>query len=248
MTSLLLVALLGAVVEERSGGHIDWTEGLLHAASVSPQSSGARADYEVLEQSAFSQLETRLETLSTGVRVDCERTASELVAQGGETQRLLDAGRSEWHLTEARYYTSGRVELEGQLSLHAWLRPILVADAQGDGEGTPSEYTGLIIDARTLRLTPVVAPHVVDVDGASLFSLASLSPSHAGERLPAVWVQDPADPAAVARAGDHPLIVAAASTRRGCEVALAGDASTQVAALAGSNVLVQGRVVLVVDP
>lgn len=157
---------------------------------------------------------------------------------------------SRWEVAEARYYTSGRVELVGELSLHELLKPWTLAQAKPTPLpppiGTPDDApTGLVVDARGVGATPGFAPRLVGEDGAVIWD-GALWEDAAVEHAPAVWVPDPAHPAA-ARAGDRPLVLRATGAR-GCDLVVgAADAARFRDELAEARSLGHGTFVVVVD-
>jgi hypothetical protein len=146
---------------------------------------------------------------------------------------------------------SGGVAMEGALPLHQWLRPALVALAHGKDRSTPASdpTTGVIVDARGLDALPALAPRLLDAAGTELYGIGSVTVMAASQRAPAVYVRDPADSAAARRAGVQPMFVRAVSVDGGCDLVLDPTDATRLAqASTQAPFLLQGNVVVVVDP
>jgi hypothetical protein len=238
------------VVRDLSKGRINWTSLDLCASAAESNSSGSMAGYEALEGRARATLGPRMLDLAREVVIDSTHTSGDLMSSTESIADKLDANVSLWEVTEARYYTSGRVEVEVCLPIHAWLRPALSRMGAGVDRSSPPAVpiSGLIVDARGLDVTPAISPELRSATGALLYSAASMTSFSASQRAPVVYVTDPADPVAVRRAGEQPLIVRAASVAD--DVNLLLDPSDGVAlekAISQSGFLAQGTVVIVLD-
>jgi len=153
----------------------------------------------------------------------------------------------QWAVTEAHYYTSGRVHLQGRLAVDHYLRPYMLANSPPRvSSPTASSYTGLVVDARGTGVTPAYCPRLVTLEGDELWS-GHVWREVALNAVPARWVSDPAHRAA-ATAGPQPLVVRA-SRARGSDLALdLPDAQAIRRHLVGAPALHEGRVVIVIDP
>ncbi len=238
------------IIRELSAGRVNWTTLELCAEASEANSSGSMAGYEALEGRARAELGPRMLNLAREVRIDSGHTSGDLMSSTEALADKLDANVSLWEVTEARYYTSGRVDVEVCLPVHPWLRPALSRMATGVDRSSPAElpYTGLIVDARGLDVDPAIAPEILDPAGAVLYGGATMTSFSASQRPMVVYVSDPADPIAVRRCGEQPVIVQAVSVADEVNLVLSpeGSAALQKAA-AGAGFLAQGTVVVVVD-
>lgn len=256
--SATILALVGAalafepVVEELDGGKVDWTAMKLLASAEGERTTGAMTDVEALEGSARSRLGPRMLDLAKQVRVTSEQDAGDLLDAGDAVADRLDANLAIWEVYEVRYYTSGGVEMDGALPIQPWLRPALTARAAGKdrpGGAAAAAITGLLVDARGVAVKPAVAPRILDPSGAAIYELSTLTVHAASQRGPVVWVRDPADPVAVRRAGEQPLIVRAAGVKDGCDLVLSAEDAAKVRdAASGAGFLLNGQVAVVVAP
>lgn len=254
MTLLLLLRsawALDPVLEPLSDGNVDWTGLRLLAASEGVPSSGVMINLETLEGDARSRLGPRMLKLAREVRITSDRTAGDLLDARDPVADRIDDNLSLWEVYEVRYYASGGVQMEGALPLQSWLRPALVSLAKGVERTAPptSPISGLVVDARGIEVDYALGPSLYDPQGAALYGIASLTALSASQRSPVVYVHDPADVAAARRAGAQPLFVRATAVRDGCDLVIdAADAGKLVAAAADAPFLLQGNVVIVVDP
>jgi hypothetical protein len=251
---MLLVSAAWAfdpVVEELSdGARIDWTALQLEAGATGTP-GGANASLETMEGDARTRLGPRMLALARQVRVTSDRTGGDVLDAGDPVADRLDDNLALWEVTETRYFTSGRVEIDGALPLQAWLRPALASWAKGREEGTTpaTTPTGLVVDARGLAVKPAIAPKVEGPGGEVLYAAETLTALAATQRGPVVYVRDPADPAAAKRAGEQPLFVRATATDKGVDLVLsAEDAAAVRKAAETAPFLLGARVVVVVSP
>ncbi len=255
--SRLMEGIVGAagafepVTEDLSGGRIDWTTLRLLASADGVPSGGVIVNLETLEGDARQRLGPRMLTLARQVRVTSELTTADLLNARDAVADRLDDNLVLWEVYEVRYFTSGGVSMDGALPLQAWLRPALVSLAEGKERTSPAEgpVTGLVIDARGLKLSPALAPRVKDGAGEVLYSVQTMTELAASQRAPVVYVTDPADPAAAKRAGGQPLFVRAGKVVDETDLALdPTDAARVRDAAALAPFLLLGHVVVVVDP
>ncbi len=236
------------VTEAAGSSTIDWSAGMVRAGSASPAVPGGRV---VAEDQAIRGLAPRLLDGAAAARIDREITVGEILVSGTPLAHRLDGDTpSAWRVVETRYYTSGKVEMEGEFDLAAWLRPWVVARARVESPAptATTEYTGVLVDARDLHAGAALAPRLLDTGGQILYDVARLDVQTARIRTPVQYVVDPADPRAVQRAGPHPLVVRATEVRDGVDLVLApDDAARLVTAGAGTRLLSEARVVLVLD-
>ncbi len=249
----LLLAALGFGVAAAplhqvvDGGRIDWTRGVLTATATSSMGAGPFSSRRTLEQEAWLVLEDLLDQRARAVPVTTQVVAGDLMSGEDPLALRLQEGLQTWRVTTTRYHRSGRIELEAELVLRDWLRPVLQGWAQATtASRATGGVTGVVVDARGLLVVPVVAPRLRSADGALAFGPDHLAPTAVVERSPAVWVTDPADPLATAQAGRRPLVIRAAGVSQSSDLII--DAVGLRALEEAASALAEGRLVLVVDP
>ncbi len=255
IAALLIAGLIGSasgqpVIEQLPTGEVDWTAQRLVVRAAGEKGSGAMGDTKAVEQAARASLAPRLEAAARAIALSGAVDVGELMDGGDAVAGLLGENLLRWRVTEARYFTSGRVELTAELALQPWLSPALVSVASGREDPTlESQHTGVLIDARGTGLGPSFAPRVLDASGEPIYSASSLSPESAGSLAPAVWVTDPIDEAAAERAGASPLFIRAEGVQAERDILLAPRDGALLRVLASeTDLLARGRVVVVLDP
>lgn len=227
-----------------SGAVVNWTR-LVVEAQHSVASTGVAGRQEATEQRARQRIGPAIRDGLPAVQVRSSESVATLM-QDPELGATLHNRIKIWAVAEARYYTSGKVELLGELDLRSYLRPWTQSvSVPRPATPTVSAYTGLVVDARGTWVLPAFAPRLLTRDGDAVWD-GSLWRSASIDHAPAVWVADIAHPAA-AKAGDAPLVVRA-ETSVGSDLVL-GDLGVQAVRqhLLGTPALGEGHVVVIVD-
>jgi hypothetical protein len=245
LTLLLSSAAFSGDVLQSEGysGVINWTS-MKILVTEEARGFGTGASTRAVEQLARQKVGPGILASARRIRVDNEKDLAALL----EDPSLSDPIRSRiarWHVSESRYFASGKVALVGELSLLDALKPLVLREALPRPKGTVQpRYSGMIVDARGTGLAPSYLPVVRDHEGVVLYR-ANLWEDAVLARTPVVFVEDPADEASV-RAGDSPFFVRAESAD-GTEIMLDKTESLRFkTAIQESYVLGEGRVVIVV--
>jgi len=234
----------GDVLREVAAGvEVNWTELTLNASGVGR--TGGTEGRKAIEQLARREVEASMRQGSARIRVTSGHSLSDLTAVP-ELADALSSRVSRWVVTEARYYASGKVEIDAQLSLQDLLKPYTLKNSRPVPElDAQPDFTGLVVDARGHATQPAWAPRILGPNGNVLFA-GGVWDDHAVTTSPAVYVTDPAHSGA-RRAGDKPFVVSAASTKGPDLVLSAADAERFGTSMSNARVLGEGTVVVVVD-
>ncbi len=235
------------VTEEVSGGHIDWSEMQLEVTVTSQHTTGAWQDRRLQEQDAHDQLTSIIDEVAADIEVSPGLTAGSLMSGSGVLADRLSDGLRRWGVEEARYHHSGGVALDGSLDLRTWLAPALIEQAGAADLPIDGEATGLLVDARGHRLTLTLSPELTTATGQRIMHVSAISEDTARMRTPVIYVRDPADPRAAARAGEAPLFATVGEVRDGVMILDAASAGRLSAQSQLPALVAAGRVVVVVD-
>jgi hypothetical protein len=107
------------------------------------------------------------------------------------------------------------------------------------------DNTGLVVDARGLKLTPALAPRLLDDAGKTVYSVDSLSADARKSTGVASYVQTIEDAKKSMKAGDKPLVVKA-SKATGVDILLASDDAKKLRDI-NAAFLTEGKVVIVTN-
>jgi hypothetical protein len=232
------------VREVAAGVTVNWTDLTLHASGVGR--TGGTEGRKAIEQLARREVEASMRQGSGRIPVTVDRSLDDLRSVK-ELADSLQARVSRWVVTEARYFASGNVELDAELSLQDLLKPYTLKSAEPVPERlSQPDFSGLLIDARGTRARPAWAPRVLDPSGEVLFGGGVWS-EHAVSAIPVVYVSDPAH-AAARRVGDRPFVVVADGARGPDLVLSEADAKRFRSTMTDAEVLGMGSVVVVLRP
>jgi hypothetical protein len=204
-----------------------------------------------------------------GVQVDGTRKMDDVMKDDSVRARVEGVVKG-YTIANKRYFSDNGVEVDIEVPV-AMLTDILDPDATqllavpAKGSEKPAEPaktpekpaehkapdavaaadlgTGLVIDARGLKLLPALMPRVLDDAGKPVYSVDSLSPEARKSTGVAAYVQSLEEAKKSMKAGDKPLVVKAAKAS-GSDVLLPADEAKK---LASSNppFLAQGKVVII---
>lgn len=251
MWALLWIGLAAASGEPedvrevlRQGVTLNWTT-LTLEAEATDRGYGVGSSPAAVEQNVRRAMGPSLANAAMEIPLDNRNQLGDLELLDKSVYEQVRARLSQWEVNEARYYTSGRVDLRGEISVQQLLKPVALARARPAPEGKQPAFTGLVVDARGLDVRPVIFPRILDDAGAVLWTGVNWTRS-ALDALPAIYVTSPTS-GATTRAGANPLILLAGGARSG-EVALSPEDSVRFrAGLSEAAVLGEGRVVFVID-
>jgi len=92
------------------------------------------------------------------------------------------------------------------------------------GDTIPTEYTGLIIDARGLGLKPMLLPSLYDDTGREIFGRQYINSPRAVEKGTVAYCYNEDDAMRHAKSGYRPFFTIATKTKNGCPVLSSEDA------------------------
>jgi hypothetical protein len=157
------------------------------------------------------------------------------------------------------YYSDGGVELEVEMALDQKLVDLLMPPAKKAEEtpapaGTPAapaapakaEPTGIVVDASGLKLSPAIAPRILDETGKEIYgpNVVDREKIKASGLGFAAYSSDVAQASKDPRVKDKPLVVKAVKLADGSpsDVVVSKD---DAARLTGSPAVQEGRVIIV---
>lgn len=194
------------LVDEVSGGAINWTEGLIEVTGtgVMPETGTLAQKRMLAYRAAIADAYRKLAEAVDGVRVDAETTVSNYVTDSDVVRTQVSGLIKGAQAGKALYKPDGSVEVKLTLDLHGKNRSLasIVVPAQQKPAATPvaavpvalpaepepakpapavpltvnEDYTGVIIDAKGLGAEPAMSPALFDESGAELY-LAGI-PAH----------------------------------------------------------------------
>lgn len=199
------------------------------------------------ERAALADALRNLLAQVKGVSVDGTKKMGDLMEKDEIRTRVEGLVRG-YKVVNKRYFSDSGVEVEIEVPL-ALLSDVVDPDATqllavGKPEGEKST-TGLVIDARGLKVTPSLMPRVLDEGGKAVYSIDSLSADARKQSGVASYVQSLEDANKSLKAGEKPLVLKA-SKATGADLQLAPEDAKKLAAL-NTSFLADGKVVIVLN-
>jgi hypothetical protein len=145
--------------------------------------------------------------------------------------------------TAKRYFSDGGVELDVEVPLEAVGDAVLPRAAAAPAPAGP---TALVVDAAGLKVSPALAPRLLDGAGKELYGPAALGEAARKGAGVAAYARslDSARRDLASRLGDRPLVVKAVKAQ-GADLVLGADAAQALAERPAF--LSEGRVVILTD-
>jgi len=154
---------------EAQDGAVDWQKRVIKCKGQAapnenaPNIAAARIGAERAAQA--DALRNILETLK-GVQVTGAKTAAEALKDPGVATRVSGAIKA-FKVTDRRYFSDGGVEVDVEMPLDGLLESL-----GGPAKKTESDTgaaSGIVVDAKALKITPAIAARIVDEEGAEIY-------------------------------------------------------------------------------
>jgi hypothetical protein len=178
-----------------------------------------------------------------GVAISGGQTVGSAVGSDAAVRGSVEGAVRGFRETARRYFSDGGVELDVEVPLEAVGDAVLPRAAAAPAPAGP---TALVVDAAGLKVSPALAPRLLDEAGKELYGAAALGETARKATGVAAYARglDAARKDLAARLGDKPMIVKALRAQGTDLVLGAADA----AALATRPAfLAEGRVVILTD-
>jgi hypothetical protein len=256
--SLGAVALAGIVAsaafaqsDAKPKGSVNWQGQVVKATGAgAPDLKAASAAQARLgaERAALLDAFRNLLAQVKGVAVDGTRKVGDLVEKDEVRARVEGVVRG-YKIVNKRYFSDNGVEVEVEVPLAALTDvvdpdPTPVPPPVGSPQGEKGA-TGLVIDARGLKVLPALMPRVLDDAGKPLYTIDSLSAEARKASGVASYVQSLEEASRSMRAGDKPLVLKAVRGA-GADVQLGAEEAQRLARV-NTSFLADGKVIIVLN-
>lgn len=252
LAALCLAAAFAPAARAESGA-VDWQRRMVKCTGTgAPNLRAAGGNVAVARIGAekaakLDALRNCMEAVK-GVTVKNGETVGGAVAKSPALQASLEGVVKGFRqVGPPRYFSDGGVEIDVEVPLDGKLSEVLMPKGDGSAAapaGTPTGPTGLIVDARGRKVTPALAPRVLDESGREVYGPSALTPE-ARAQSGAAYARDveAARRELKGRLGERPLVVTAVDARGSDVIVKSGEAD----GLRGAGFLAEGRVVIVTD-
>jgi hypothetical protein len=267
VATLIVLVFAGAVIAQEAGevtegdlkvehGQVNWTDKTITATGSgapdlkAPNVAVARLGAERVAK--LDALRNILETLK-GVRIDSEVTVENEMVTNSKMRTKVQGVARRFKVLKTKYYSDGGVDLIVQMSLDGQLASTLVesgsktADLPQKGD---AKHSGLIINAKGLKVIPALAPKILDESGKVVYSAEFLAKENLEERGVAAYFKAMDAAKKSKRVGANPLVLKALKASKGAKTNVVlsnADAEKLKDPETNLKYLAEGRVILVVD-
>lgn len=182
-----------------------------------------------------------------GITVSSSKTLGDVMTTNEDVKGKVEGVIRGYKITGKRYFSDQGVEVDVEVPLAA------IASALPEESGAPATAvntsgdaanTGLVIDARGLKVTPALSPRVLDESGKSLYGIDCLSQEARKSKGAASYFQS-LEGAKAKLVGEKPLVLKASKVN-GTDLVVSADDAKK---LAGTNTsyLAEGRVAIITN-
>ncbi|MCI0573391.1 MAG: hypothetical protein L0Y66_21815 [Myxococcaceae bacterium] len=231
----------------RTEGGVNWAGPVLKATgSGAPDvraSSPAQARLGA-EMAAKMDAFRNLLSQAKGIQVSAGRTLADEMQQDEVRGRVEGVIRG-YKVTARRYYSDQGVELDVEVPLGA-LADAVAPVSSGKPATVGSEeasHSGVIVDASGLKVTPALAPRLLDETGKAVYSAEAVSADARKTQGVASYFASLEEAKKSPRVGAKPLVLKA-SRAQGSDLVLPADALERLKA-SNPRFLAEGRVAIV---
>lgn len=246
------------VVQKLAHGEINWS-----AKTVTATGSGAAnlKDGSVAKARLMAERAAKLEALRNivetiqGIQVTGTRNAADVMSNGEIKTRITGMVQG-FRVVDTKYYSDGSVDVIVSMPIDDTLTNALIEKPKPGStkprkalstEG-PEGYSGLIINARGLGITPSMAPRVVDEAGKEVYGAELVNDKGLQQGGIASYAKN--EEKAAERTGSKALVVKAlrlADKTKTDLVIANGDADKLRDPKSNLSFLADGKVVILVD-
>jgi len=226
----------GAVIKATGAGAPD-----MKASSPAPARLGAE---RAAQMDAFRNLLAQVK----GIQISAGKTVGDQMSTNDEIRGKVEGVIRGYKIAAKRYFSDGGVEMDVEVPLAALTELMLPAPAASPKEEATAakksdkKTTGLVVDARGLKVTPALAPRLLDEAGKPLYGAEALSAETRKSQNVAAYVEGLDAARKMERVGEKPLVVKATKVD-GTDLVLSADDAKKIES--GAQYLTEGRVVIV---
>jgi hypothetical protein len=245
------------LVQKLAHGEINWSTKTVtatgSAAASNKEGSVARARLMAERAATLDALRNIIETIQ-GIQVNGSRNAADVMSNG-EIKSKIQGMAQGFKVVGTKYYNDGSVDVIVSMPIDENLTNALVEQPKATSQKPrklatdgPEVFTGLVVNARGLGLTPSMAPRIVDEAGKAVYGAEVVSDQ--GRQQGGIVSYARTEDAANERGGQKPLVVKALriAEKTKTDVVLSNaDADKLRDPSTNLSFLVNGKVVILVD-
>lgn len=232
-------------------GQINWTDKKITVTgSAAPNLKAANAAVARLGAERAAKIDAFRNALEAvrGVRITGKGTAGDLMSSSSRVSSSVEGIVRGFKVIDTKYYSDGAVDLVVQVPLGD-IALALVPDGGGRAPagGSDGSWSGVVVNAKGLRVTPALAPQLLDEEGNVVFSASMVARDTLRERGMVAYLKDIKAAKNDARVGSQPLLLRAKrpAEEGSADIVIASSDAAKLATL--RMVILKGKVVIVTD-
>lgn len=254
------------MVEKVGQGEIDWTNGYIHVVGYGAPPKGVSGPQAKLmaRNAAKAEAYRNAAAVVSRVRVNSQFLVGDYLRESEAFRLAVEGFVRGARIIRVNQQRDGRIELTlelplgGQAGLVALLNRPEVTGFSAPGppapSGTPEDpptYTGVIIDARRIKVKPALYPRVLDHEGNLLYASTMVNMARPGFTLLVAYACSLETARKLPRLGNNPLVLLpergeAAPGGEQTDLVLGVEATKAFCALP-AEVIHNGAVVFLID-
>jgi hypothetical protein len=265
------------MVNQLASGTINWRKGIVEAKGMAVQPKSVRSSQQgraMAVKDAMGVAGHNLFNTLQEIRINADKKLSDVTSNSEEIANRLKTMIKEAAITRRKYLPDGTVEVTLQMSLYGKFAQLMLppeikqiesvraiqADKTSESVSSPDEsernctpkcYTGMVVDARGIHLTPALAPRIVDENGDEVFGATFASREFAVQSGMVGYTSDMAKAIKNPRVTDHPMTLKGLNTKGvdRCDIIVSiSDANRLRSNFNHVSFLKRCRVMIVLDP
>ena len=244
------------VVQSVGHNQVNWTSKVVVAtgsgAANLKDGNVAVARLGAERAAKMDALRNILETIK-GIQIDGKRNAGDLMSNGTIQSKVMGIAQG-FQVVDTKYYSDGSVDVKVKMPLDDKLAGAFIQVPAKKKKSLPvkgaSNFTGLVVNAQKLEVTPSMAPRIVDENGSEVYGVTYVSEKALQQGGIVTYVKDLGSAKKDTRVGTKPLVVRALSTSKGAATDLVianADADKLRDKAQNLSFLVDGKVLVVLD-
>jgi hypothetical protein len=182
-----------------------------------------------------------------GLSVSGGQTVADKVSSDSALEGRLEGVVRGFKITDKRYFSDGGVEVDVEVALGDVLSELFGTDVGSKvAQAKPvsaSSNSGLIVDAKGLKVQPALAPHLLDESGKPVYGVENIASDSVKQHGVAGYLKGLDDAKKNALVGEKPLVVKAIKVS-GTDLTLS---NADAAKVRDASFLSEGRVIIVAD-
>jgi len=243
----LCVAVGAEAGDAKESPAIDWQSLVLRATGSGPPDVNALNPAQArlgAEKAARADALKILMSEVQAVSITASRTVGEEMASE-ETRGKVEAILRGYKVAAKRYYSDMGIELDVEVGL-APLADLFASSPPPDpSKPRTPKFTGVVFDARKLKVVPALQPRVLDDSAEVLYSIGTLSAQSRKAAGVCGFVRRLEDALKDPRVADKPLVIKVIKAE-GSDIVISREQRKKLAD--SSAVLADGRVIIVGEP